>query len=159
MTTYPVRSRRLDRWQWVIGTIFFGALFAMTVLPVLTGDAPAPERPGRISVFAVFVLIGYSVNAWERRKVSETRIADDGTIQLVRGNGKVTTLAAQDVRELEGEYSRDYDGWYTVWNLSLRDVDGTFTFGEFPSVMDFVEKVRTHHPGVRITGLWPMASP
>lgn len=159
MTTYPIRSGRAGWGQWVLGTVFMGAIFAMTVLPILTGDAPRAEWLGRIGGFVVFLLIGVGAYAWERRQLSEIRVSDDGTIQLVRRNGQVTSLTARDVRELEGEYSRDYDGNYTIWGFSLRAAQGNFRFGEFPDVMGFVEWVRTHHPGVRIAGVWPMGPP
>jgi hypothetical protein len=159
MTTYPIRPRGLVWGQWILGTIFMGAIFAMTALPVVTGDAPAAERPARIGVFAVFVLIGFGSFAWERRQFSEIRVTHDGAIEVVRANGQVTLIPARDVHDLEGAYIRDYDGNLTVWSFSLQTGADTFMFGEFPGVMDFVEQVRFHHPGVRITGLWPMGPP
>jgi hypothetical protein len=159
MTVYQLRDRQDGLVYYAVLVIFFGALFAMSALPVLTGDAPKDEWVGRVGMFVVFVLIGCFFNAWGRRKVSEIRVADDGTVHLLRGNGRVTTVEAGEIRELEGGYSRDYDGDYTIWGFKLRTGNDEFALGEFDNLMDFVQRVQSHNPNVQITGLWPLNLP
>lgn len=158
MTTYPIRTLRGEIAGAVILVAFTFAIFAMTILPVLTGSAPRPEWFGRIVVGGLFLLGCLALCLGSLREVREIRVSDDGTVEFTR-RWATRRMPASDIRSMAGHYHRDYDGNMTIWRLTVVTAHGTFKFEQFTDVLLFADQIRSLNPGVAIEGLWPMVSP
>jgi hypothetical protein len=158
MTTYPIRSLRGEIAGAVVLVAFTSAIFAITILPVLTGSAPRGEWFGRIVVGGLFLLGCLVGGLSSLRSIREIRVSDDGTVEFTR-RWATRRMPASDIRSMAGHYHRDYDGNMTIWRLTVVTAHGTFKFEQFTDVLHFADQIRSLNPGVAIEGLWPMVAP
>jgi hypothetical protein len=179
MTRYPIHpifmSPKMSFFMYAIGAI---AWVGMGVLwfQLMHG------RGGSFLYVVLLLPVLLTVqNGLERRcEVDEIRVTEDGLVTLVCGFG-IITVAAEDIRELQGAYCRDpaqddpeLAGEYrwdtdrnsfgrSLWYLSICYVAGDkkrwLRCDQFAGVTEFVDQVRTHNPSVDVTGLWPITSP
>jgi hypothetical protein len=71
---------------------------------------------------------------------------------------RTTRVAAWDIYRIEGILNRGYRG-ADVWSMRVRHARGRIRVDYFDDAPAFLALVQTHHPGIQITGLWPMPMP
>lgn len=152
MRIYPIGSR--------FGRLAVAAVFAIAgigFIGVALASATQSDRSiGPAIVSGIVGLAALVVATLMLRPVVEIRLAEDGTVELIRPIGK-TMLSVWQIWELEGQLGTDYGK--TVWSLRIRQAPGTMTIAEFEHAMDFVRRVKKQNPSVEISGVWPMGPP
>lgn len=155
MATYQVQSPHRIRGK-------ANVMYAIAAVPALMGGAVVIAAPGigtgLITAILILVALGLlAIGRAELREVCLVRVEDGGTIQFVKVRGE-TRIRARDIRILEARHHRGYDDVIT-WSLRVHHAGGHIGCGQFPGVLDFVDRVRALNPRVEVRGEWPMAAP
>jgi hypothetical protein len=149
---YPIGSR--------FGRLAVAAVFAIVGIGfigvALVSATQSDSSIGPAIVSGIVGLAALVVATLMLRPVVEIRLAEDGTVELIRPIGK-TMLSVWQIWVLEGTIGSDYGR--TIWSLRVQHTRGAMHFGEFRTVKHFAHRVKTLNPSVEISGVWPMGPP
>ena len=137
-------------------------MYAIAAVPALMGGVAVVAAPGvgtgLVAGILFLVAFGlFEIGRAQLRDVCLIRVEEVGTIEFVSVRGE-TKVRARDIRILEARHHRGYDD-VVSWSLHVHHAGGQIGCGQFPDVLDFVDRVRALNPRVEVRGEWPMDAP
>jgi len=88
--------------------------------------------------------------------VYEIRLAQDGTVEIMRLQGSVA-MPARAIRRVQGLRESNYGK--DSWSMRILSDSGTFTVEFFGRAMELVNDLRALNPNLQVDGEWPVLNP